>query len=58
MADCVSVILKALKEGAHHALLLQARLPDDVKAPKLGLLTKAGLLPVVLELQLAVPTTA
>ena len=57
MAGCARVIVKALKEGDHHALLLQARLKDHAKEAKAGVWSKAALLPVDLELQLMVPTT-
>ena len=45
---CAHVIVKALKEGDQHTLLLHARLEDHAKA---------ALLPVDLELQLVVLTT-
>ena len=32
VADCARVILKALREGEHHALLLQTRLKDNARA--------------------------
>ena len=56
MADCAFVIVKALREGNHHALLLQASLKDDAKAAKPGV-WPATALPADLEVQLAVPTT-
>ena len=36
VADCARVIVKALREGEHHALLLQVRLKDNAKAAKPG----------------------
>ena len=56
MADCARVIVKALQEGDHHALLLQARLKDPAKAANPAVWLEAAL-PADLELQLAVPTT-
>ena len=56
VADCARVIVKALREGEHHALLLQARLKDNARAAKPGLWSAAAL-PADLELQLAVQTT-
>ena len=52
------VIVKALKEGKHHALLLQACLKEHAKAAKPGVWPGAALLPIDVEPQLAVPTTA
>ena len=56
VADCARVIVKALREGEHHALLLQVRLKDNAKASKPGVWPAAAR-PADLELQLAVPTT-
>ena len=56
MADCPRVIVKALPEGEHHALLLQVRLKNNAKAAKPGVWPAAAR-PADLELQLAVPTT-
>ena len=56
VADCARMIVKALREGEHHALLLQVRLKDNAKAAKPGLWPAAAHR-VNLELQLAVPTT-
>ena len=56
VADCARVIVKALREGEHHALLLQARLKDNARAAKPGVWPAAALL-ADLELQVAVPTT-
>ena len=36
VADCARVIIKALREGEHHALLLEVRLKDNAKAAKPG----------------------
>ena len=36
VADCACMIVKALREGEHHALLLQVRLKDNAKAAKPG----------------------
>ena len=58
MADCASVVVRALNEGDHYALLPQACLGDDAKPAKLGVWPKAALPLFDLELQLAVPTTA
>ena len=58
MADCSSLIVKALKEGNHHARLLQARLRDNTKAAKPEVWPEGALLPINPELQLAVPNTA
>ena len=57
VADCARMIIKALREGDHHALMLQARLKDHARAAKPGVWPEATLLPMDLELQLAVPTT-
>ena len=57
MADCTCVIVKALKQGDHHAFLPQARLKDHAKAAKLGLWPEAAFLPISLELQLVIATT-
>ena len=56
VADCARIIVKALREGEHHALPLQVRLKDNAKAAKLGLWPAAAL-PTHLELQLAVRIT-
>ena len=50
------MIVKALREGEHHALVLQVCLKDNAKAAKPGVWPAAAH-PVDLELQLAVPTT-
>ena len=50
------MIVKALREGEHHALLLQVRLKDNAKAVKPGVWPAAAH-PAGLELQLAVTTT-
>ena len=55
VAACARVIFKALREGDHHALLLQARPRDNVMAAKPGVCPAAAL-PGDLELQLAVRT--
>ena len=55
-ADCTRMIVKALREGEHHALLLQVRLKDNAKAAKPGV-WRAVVHPADLELQLAVPIT-
>ena len=56
VAECTRMIVKALREGEHHALLLQVRLKDNARAARLGVWPAAGH-PADLELQLAVPTT-
>ena len=56
VADCTRMIVKALREGEHHALLLQVRLKDNALAARPGLWPAAAH-PADLELQLAVPTT-
>ena len=56
VADCTRTIVKALREGEHHALLLQVRLKDNAKAARPGVWPAAAH-PADLELQLAVPTT-
>ena len=56
MADCARVIVKALREGEHHALLLKVPLKDNAKAAK-PRPWPAAARPTDLELQLAVPTT-
>ena len=56
VADCIRMIVKALREGEHHALLLQVRLKDIARAAKPGLWPAAAH-PADVELQLAVPTT-
>ena len=56
VADCARMIVKALREGEHHALLLQVCLKDNAKAAK-PKIWPAAAHPADLELQLAVPTT-
>ena len=56
VADCARIILKALQEGKHHALLLQVCLKDNAKAVKPGVWPAAAH-PADIELQLAVRTT-
>ena len=56
VADCTRMIVKALREGEHHALLLQVRLKDNPRAARPGVWPAAAH-PADLELQLAVPTT-
>ena len=56
VADCTRTIVKALREGKHHALLLQVRLKDNARAAKPGVWPAAAH-PADLELQLAAPTT-
>ena len=56
VADCTCMIVKALREGEHHALLLQVRPKDNAKAARSGVWPAAGH-PADLDLQLAVPTT-
>ena len=56
LADCTCMIVKALREGEHHALLLQVRLKDNARAARPGVWPAAAH-PADLELQLAVPTT-
>ena len=56
VADCARVIVKALREGKNHALLLQVCLKNNAKAAKPGVWPAAAR-PADLELQLAVPTT-
>ena len=56
VADCTCMIVKALQEGEHHALLLQVRLKDNSRAARPGVWPAAAH-PADLELQLAVPTT-
>ena len=55
VADCTRMIVKALREGEHHALLLQVRLKDNAKAARPGVWPAAAH-PADLELILAVPT--
>ena len=55
VADCTRMIVKALREGEHHALLLQVRLKDNAWAARPGVWPAAAQ-PADLELQLAVPT--
>ena len=56
-ADCTRMIVKALREGEHHALLLQVRLKDNARAARPEVWPAAPH-PPDLELQLAVLTTA
>ena len=56
VADCTRMIVKALREGEHHALLLQVRLKGNARAARPGV-WPAAVHPADLELQLAVPTT-
>ena len=56
VAYCARLIVKALREGEHHVLLLQVRLKDNAKAAKPGVWPAAAR-PADLEHQLAVPTT-
>ena len=37
VADCTRMIVKALREGEHHALLLQVRLKDNARAARPGM---------------------
>ena len=55
VADCTCMIVKALLQGEHHALLLQVRLKDNARAARPGVWPTAAH-PADLELQLAVPT--
>ena len=56
VADCTRIIVKALRKGEHHALLLQVRLRDNARAARPGVWPAAAH-PADPELQLAVPTT-
>ena len=56
VADCTRMIVKALREGEHHALLLQVRLKDNARAARPGVWPAAAH-PADLELQLAIRTT-
>ena len=56
VADCALMIVKARREGEHHALLLRVRLKDNANAAKPGLWPAAAH-PTNLEVQSAVPTT-
>ena len=56
VADCTRMIVKALREGEHHALVFQVRLKDNARAARPGVWPAAAH-PADLELQLAVPTT-
>ena len=56
VADCTRMNVKALREGEHHALLLQVRLKDNARAARPGVWPAAAH-PADVELQLAVPTT-
>ena len=55
VANCTRMIVKALPEGEHHALLLQVWLKDNARAARPGVWPAAAH-PADLELQLAVPT--
>ena len=55
VADSTRMIVKALREGEHHALLLQVRLKDSTRAARPGVWPAAAH-PADLELQPAVPT--
>ena len=55
VADCTRMIIKALREGEHHALLLQVRLKDNARAARPGVWPAAAH-PADLELLLAVST--
>ena len=55
VADCTRMIVKVLREGEHHALLLQVRLKDNARAARPGVWPAAAH-PADLELQLAVQT--
>ena len=57
VADCARVIVKTLREGDQHALLLQARFNDHAGAAKPRVWAEVALLPADLELQLAVTTS-
>ena len=56
VADCTRMIVKALREGERHALLLQVRLENNARPARPGMWPAAAH-PADLELQLAVPTT-
>ena len=56
VADCTRMFVKALREGEHHALLLQVRLKDNARAARPGVWPAAAH-PADLELQLAVLTS-
>ena len=56
VADCTRMIVKALRKGEHHGLLLQVRLKDNDRAGRPGVWPAAAH-PADLELQLVVPTT-
>ena len=56
VADCTRMVVKALREGEHHALLLQVTLKDNARAARPGSWPAAAH-PANLELQLAVLTT-
>ena len=55
-ADCTRMIIKARREGEHHAVLLQVKLKDNARAARPGVWPVASH-PADVELQLAVPTT-
>ena len=42
VADCARMIVKALREGDHHALLLQGRLRDNARAANSGAVAGGG----------------
>ena len=56
VADCTRMIVKALREGEYHTLLLQVRLKDNARAARPGVWPAAEH-PADLEPELAVPTT-
>ena len=56
VADCTRMIVKALREGEHHALPLQVRLKNSTRAARPGVWPAAAH-PADLELQLGVRTT-
>ena len=56
VADRTRMIVKALREGAHHTFLLHVLLKDNARAARPGVWPAAAH-PTDLELQLAVPTT-
>ena len=56
VAECTRMIVKALRDGEHHILLLRVRLKDNAKAAR-PRVWPAAAHPADLELQLAVSTT-
>ena len=56
VADCTRMIVKALREGEHHAHLLQGRLKDNAEAARSGVWPAAAH-SADLEPKMAVPTT-